>query len=351
MKKRLTYRDKLIELANIYDVKEIKDYVRRRKNLTTGQLELILKKNRIIIPKDFKTNFYRENITKPLTKASKQIEHLKEESLKTINRVSRKIVYFKEDSSRSISSFFYNLWKSVGNVGIEFLNIIPKLGQTYYKFFANTFTDIFNSIYNQKINSNKTNRAVIGFFVFAGLVTIIISGITAFKDSPMTTKETIVKKEKTKIEKLEVKKPEVKKKANEPPTTKQTKKPIIKKKERAAEVILPNLNLKTETVLTLFKNVDYDLNKVRYEKKVKPIYFTQFPSDLDEIQNVKLKKETFIKIVLPLIVAENEKILDDRFKLNKITARRNTTDEEKQWLRQKFLEYKVKKGNVDELKQ
>ena len=27
-----------------------------------------------------------------------------------------------------------------------------------------------------------------------------------------------------------------------------------------------------------------------------------------------------------------------------------TTDEEKQWLRQKFLEYKVKKGNVQELK-
>ena len=40
MKKKLSYRDKLIELAQIYDVKEIKDYVKRRKNLTTGQLEL-----------------------------------------------------------------------------------------------------------------------------------------------------------------------------------------------------------------------------------------------------------------------------------------------------------------------
>ena len=44
MKKKLTYRDKLIELAYIYDVKEIKEYVNSRKNLTTGQLELILKK-------------------------------------------------------------------------------------------------------------------------------------------------------------------------------------------------------------------------------------------------------------------------------------------------------------------
>ena len=54
---------------------------------------------------------------------------------------------------------------------------------------------------------------------------------------------------------------------------------------------------------------------MRNEKKVKPIYFTQFPRDLDEIQSVQLKKETFIKIVLPLVVAENEKILDDRLKL------------------------------------
>ena len=44
MKKKLSYRDKLVELAYIYDVKEIKDYEKSRKNLTTGQLELILKK-------------------------------------------------------------------------------------------------------------------------------------------------------------------------------------------------------------------------------------------------------------------------------------------------------------------
>ena len=113
---------------------------------------------------------------------------------------------------------------------------------------------------------------------------------------------------------------------------------------------MPDLNLKTETVLNLFKDVNYDLNTVRFEKRVKPIYFTQFPKDLDEISSVKLKKETFIKIVLPLIVAENEKILDDRFKLKKIVSKKMTTDLEKQWLRQKFLEYKVKKGNVNELK-
>ena len=44
MKKKLSYRDKLLELAYIYNVKEIQEYVKNRKNLTSGQLELILKK-------------------------------------------------------------------------------------------------------------------------------------------------------------------------------------------------------------------------------------------------------------------------------------------------------------------
>ena len=86
--------------------------------------------------------------------------------------------------------------------------------------------------------------------------------------------------------------------------------------------------MKTETVIQLFKDVDYDLRKVRNEKLVKPIYFTQFPRDLDNLQSVKLKKETFIKIVLPLIVAENEKILDDREKL-KILVEKNLPQTQK----------------------
>ena len=82
---------------------------------------------------------------------------------------------------------------------------------------------------------------------------------------------------------------------------------------------------------------------------VKPIYFTQFPKDLENLQSVKIKKETFIKIVLPLVVAENEKILDDRQKLKDLSLKKFTTETEKQWLRQKLLEYKVKKGDLGEL--
>ena len=350
MKKRLSYRDQLIELAHIYDVKEIKDYLKRRKNLTTGQLELILKKNKIIIPKDFKTNFFKENFTKPLSRVSKRIDEFKDDSSKKASKVSRQITYFKEDSSRSFSRFLSNLWRSLGLAGLGVLNTFPKAGIAIYSFFSNALTNLFHGIYDQQINKGKSGKVVTAFFVLIGVLTVLASGVTTFKNLERSGGKQIVEKEekikKPELEqKKEVKKPEVKVK-------KEVKKPTkkIKKKEKVTELILPDLNLKTETVLSLFEDVEYDLNTVRYQKTVQPIYFTQFPKDLDEIQSVKLKKETFIKIVLPLIVAENEKILDDRFKLKDITSKKTTTSKEKQWLRQKFLEYKVKKGGIEELK-
>ena len=93
MKKKLTYRDKLLELAKIYNVKEIQEYIKRRKNLTSGQLELILRKNKIIIPKDFKTNFFKENVSKPIYKISKQVSNLKEDGTRSINRLSKKNIH------------------------------------------------------------------------------------------------------------------------------------------------------------------------------------------------------------------------------------------------------------------
>ena len=256
------------------------------------------------------------------------------------------------------------MWKKIGSVGINLLNVLPKLGSTVINFFGNLFTDVFNSIYNQQIDQKSARNVIVVFFLIVGVTTAVYSGYNAYKKYDFTSKnieakkpETKIKKETKKLEpkvKKETKKPETKIKKEtkklEPKVKKETKKPELKvKRNNVAEVILPDLNLKTETVIQLFKDVDYDLRTVRNEKLVKPIYFTQFPRDLDNLQSVQLKKETFIKIVLPLIVAENEKILDDREKLKTLIEKKFTTDTEKQWLRQKLLEYKVKKGDLDEL--
>ena len=356
MKKKLSYRDKLLELAYIYNVKEIQDYTKNRKNLTTGQIELILKKNKIIIPKDFKTSFVKENFIKPVSKLKSSIIEFKEEKIRDKNRLFRRVENYKYDTTRKVNHGINNLWKGVGAAGINFLNILPKLGSTVGKFFGDIFTDVFNSIYNQQIDKKSARNVIIAFFVVVGLTTVIVAGFNTYKGYDFSQKKLETKKSEIKIKKEEVKKPEVKIKKEEvkKPEVKikkeEVKKPELKvKRNNVAEVILPDLNLKTETVIQLFKDVDYDLRTVRNEKLVKPIYFTQFPRDLENLQNVQLKKETFIKIVLPLIVAENEKILDDRERLKVLIDKKFTTDTEKQWLRQKFLEYKVKRSNLDEL--
>ncbi|MEC7212325.1 MAG: glucosaminidase domain-containing protein [Pseudomonadota bacterium] len=353
MKKKLSYRDKLLELAYIYNVKEIQDYTNRRKDLTIGQIELILKKNKIIIPKDFKSNFFKDNFTKPFSKLRNNIADYKEEKIKDKNRFFRKVDNYKHDTSRKVNRGINSLWRMSGNIGVNFLNVLPKLGTAVATFFGNLFTDVFNSIYNQQIDNKSAKNVILGFFVVVGVTTLVIGGINTYKNFDLIKSkieikkpETIIKKDTKKTEtqpKQLTKKPEVKPK-------KEIKKPELKVKEKnVTEVILPDLNLKTETVIQLFKDVDYDLRKVRNEKLVKPIYFTQFPRDLDNLRSVQLKKETFIKIVLPLIVAENEKILDDRKKLKILSEKKFTSDIEKQWLRQKLLEYKVKKGDLDQL--
>ena len=353
MKKKLSYRDKLLELAYIYNVKEVQDYTKNRKNLTTGQIELILKKNKIIIPKEFKTSFFKENFVKPITKLKSNIINYKEEKIKDKNRLFRRVENYKYDTTRKFNHGLNNLWKGVGSAGINFLNVLPKLGITVKNFFSNIFTDVFNSIYNQQIDQKSARNVIVGFFLIVGVTTAIYSGYSAYKNYDFSSKKIETKKPEPKIKK-ETKKPEPKIKKEtkkpEPKIKKETKKPELKvKRNNVAEVILPDLNLKTETVIQLFKDVDYDLRTVRNEKLVKPIYFTQFPRDLNNLQSVQLKKETFIKIVLPLIVAENEKILDDREKLKTLIEKKFTTDTEKQWLRQKLLEYKVKKSDLKEL--
>ena len=347
MKKKLSYRDKLLELAYIYDVREIKDYVKSRKNLTSGQIELILKKNKITVPKDYKSNFFKDSILKPISKAKSGLADFKDEKIKEKNKFIRKIENYKHDSIRKFNFGIKTLWNNLGKIGLNFLNIIPKLGKTIYAFFGNIFTDVFNGIYNQQLDPKKAKNVIIGIVSVIVTATIIFSGVSYIDIDNLKVKKPEIKKE--------VKKPEIKKETIKPKIKKEVKKPEIKKetikpkRKNFDEAILPDLNLKTETILNLFKDVEYDLSQVRSKKLVKPIYFTQFPRDLDALKSVELKKETFIKIVLPLIVAENERILADRKKLLILNNKKFTTDLEKLWIRQKLLEYKVKKGDLKEL--
>jgi len=110
------------------------------------------------------------------------------------------------------------------------------------------------------------------------------------------------------------------------------------------------VSLDTQITLNLFENLKYDLKKIRQGQPVKPIYLSQLPKDLNRLKNTKKKKDTFIKIVMPLILDENNKILENRKKLFKILSKSTNSMGEKRWLKRRFKEYGIKKGDITELK-
>ena len=103
-----------------------------------------------------------------------------------------------------------------------------------------------------------------------------------------------------------------------------------------------DISLDTKVTLNLFEDLKYDLKSIRTGALVKPIYLSKLPKDLKKIKSTKTKKDTFIKIVMPLILDENNKILENRKKLFKILAKPNNTRGERVWLKRRFENYGIK---------
>ena len=148
--------------------------------------------------------------------------------------------------------------------------------------------------------------------------------------------------------------------AEEYKTTKITKSKKSKKKiEKKSELEIPKeqekeydntVSLNAETTSNLFQDLGYDLKGVRAGQKVKPIYLTKLPKDLKTLGDTKKKRELFIKIILPLILDENQKITEDRKKLFKILGKNFNTAGERVWLKRRFKEYKIEDGDLSKLK-
>ena len=109
------------------------------------------------------------------------------------------------------------------------------------------------------------------------------------------------------------------------------------------------VRLNASVLHQLFKDTDYDLDDIRINKITKPVEIGKLPYELKEIK-VKQRKELFIKIVLPLILEENNKILLDRKKLFAILNKNNNSDTDNQWLNKKFKQYGISKKDILTLK-
>ena len=116
------------------------------------------------------------------------------------------------------------------------------------------------------------------------------------------------------------------------------------------EKVDDEVSLDTQITLNLFEDLKYDLKTIRSGSRVKPVYLSKLPKDLKKIKSTQKKKDTFIKIVMPLIIDENSKILDNRKKLFKILGKQNNSRGEKVWLKRRFEDYEIKNEDVTELK-
>ena len=90
MKKDIPYRDQLIELSKLYKIPEIKSYLKSKKHLTTSQIEHILKKNNVPIPKDFNVSFFQRSITKHISKDGRGVTGFYNETTGGVERFFKK---------------------------------------------------------------------------------------------------------------------------------------------------------------------------------------------------------------------------------------------------------------------
>jgi Bax protein len=103
-----------------------------------------------------------------------------------------------------------------------------------------------------------------------------------------------------------------------------------------------------------FTSQGYTLDAVRNEGEAVPrVFLAQLPRDLPALQSPDFRKAVFIKMMLPLLLAENERIRQDRARALEIRALVEdglpTTAEQLAWLSDLASRYGVDDGNLDEL--
>ena len=198
---------------------------------------------------------------------------------------------------------------------------------------ANRSSD--KALAKQEIKENSIRNVYLSF-AFILLIGCFIVMRPYIKNVVNEVKFTYVAEE-YKTVKLEKTKKKIKKKAE------------IEKPEQKQEYD-NTISLNAETTSNLFNDLGYDLKGVRAGQKVKPIYLTKLPKDLKYLGDTKKKRELFIKIILPLILDENNKILEDRRKLFKILSKNFNTAGERVWLKRRFKEYKIEDKDLSKLK-
>ena len=341
MKKVVSYRQTLIELAKIYKIDNV---LNKNLKLTTYEIELEILKNKVPIPS--RRGYFSHKIINELWQPF--YLNIKEKVLidftltRNLKRKYNNIVNSLEEIisiNFSLKKILKTIFSSIDN----YFNFVISNISNFFKILTKAIIDSLNKLYYFKVQEKVINKYILRG-VYGSLIVMLLSGGFYLKDLVTNVDGLKIsveiksdKKEKKIVKKLDV-------------TEKNKFKNLAKKPEVPKKPYDPekDYTLNTQTVLNLFEDLEYDLDRVRNKKKAKPIYFTGLPKDLDTIKSIKEKKETFLQILLPLVVAENEKIKEDRKYLLKI-LKENESVESKKWLNKKYKAYKVSDKNISEL--
>ena len=135
------------------------------------------------------------------------------------------------------------------------------------------------------------------------------------------------------------------------------KKPVSKKRNEQKpseysdrQILGFGNNISARTIISLFEEENYNLKDIRQGKAVDPVFLSKLPTGIANIDNIGDRKKLFIKVILPLVIYENNKILEDRNYLNQISSEKSLSEQETAWLDKKLKEYKVKAVDIEELK-
>ncbi len=337
MKKIISYRQKIIELAKIYKIEKVLD---TNQKLTTYEIELELLRNKVPIPS--RRGYFSHKIINEFFKPFYNSLREKFQINIDLNKNTKFFTSFIKNKLTININFNKNFKRIFDGINSYFVFVITNI-TNFFNTLTKILVDSLNNVYNFKVNEKIINKIILRgafasfllMFVFGGFY---IKGYISNLDSVKISLE--IKSDKNSKEKTKLLKDKKKEKSKE----------VVKNfKEKEAPYDPENdYNLNTLTVLNLFEDLDYDLDSVRDSKLVKPIYFTRLPKDLDSIRSTKKKKETFLKILLPLIVAENEKIKRDKKYLLKILKENNKPKNQK-WINKKYRDYRVSKKNINEL--
>ena len=87
---------------------------------------------------------------------------------------------------------------------------------------------------------------------------------------------------------------------------------------------------------------DIEIDQIRETKIIPNIKVVKLPDDLKSIKSVKNRKELFIKITLPLIVQENDRLLSLNQKIKLIKSKIDyISRDEAIWIQKLMIEYKA----------